>query len=184
MIVGPIPLSRAILVEQARRYPLWEAPDLYKLLHQATLGSEHAAPDAAKARRRLEEEMAGMGPGPAEPLLDPIRADGALARVHLRPWREAGLDPAILRDAFLETAITWGGSVGELEEAWRRAGEQAEEWGLRAEAVAALAADLKAAGFPAVSHSAAYRLHYRPAYRVVAPRLLPADLQAGLPGSA
>jgi hypothetical protein len=50
--------------------------------------------------------------------------------------------------------------------------------------VAALAVDLKAAGFPAASHSAVYRLHYRPAYRVVAPRLLPADLQAGLPGSA
>jgi hypothetical protein len=50
--------------------------------------------------------------------------------------------------------------------------------------VAALAGDLKAAGFPPVHHSAVYCLHYRPAYRVVAPRFLPAGLRAGLLGSA
>jgi len=36
---------------------------------------------------------------------------------------------------------------------------------------------MKEAGYPAMHHSAVYCLHYRPAYRVVATRYLPATLR-------
>jgi len=177
--VSTEPFSRAFLIAQARRRPGWEAADLYKLLHQATRGSEHAAPSAASARERLERESAEMGPGPAHSLVEPIRADGALARVHLRPWLAAGLDRAVLLEAFLATAGAWREVPGELEEALRRAADWAADLGLAADAVVALAGRMQEQGYPPVHHSAAYRLRYRPAYRVVAPRLLPAGLLAG-----
>ncbi len=109
-----------------------------------------------------------MGPGPAEPLVDPVRADGAIARVHLRPWQEAGLDPAPLLEAFLATAGAWREVPGELEKALRQAGDWAADLGLAADAVTALAGRMHDEGYPAVHHSEAYCLHYRPAYRVVA----------------
>lgn len=178
--MSPDPFPRAFLVTQAHRYPRWEPADLYKLLHQATRGSEHAAPSEAAAREWLEREWLEMGPGPAEPLVDPIRADGAIARVHLRPWQEAGLDPQILLVAFLETAGGWQEVPGELEKALRQTADRAAALGLAADAVTALAGRMQEEGYPAVHHSAAYCLHYRPAYRVVATRFLPEGLVEGL----
>jgi hypothetical protein len=121
-----------------------------------------------------------MGPGPAEPLVDPIRADGAIARVHLRPWQEAGLDPAPLLEAFLATAGAWREVPGELEKALRQAADWAAVLGLAADAVTALAGRMHDEGYPAVHHSEAYCLHYHPTYRVVATRLLPGGLVEGL----
>ena len=63
---------RTILAGHARRYPRWTEEDLYKLVHQAALGSEHAVQDEALARERLAREIAVLGPGPEEPLLDPL----------------------------------------------------------------------------------------------------------------
>ena len=177
-------LLRALLVSQARRHPRWEAADLYKLLHQASRGSEHANPGEAVAQGRLERELREMGPGPAEPLVDSLRADGAIARVHLRPWQEAGLDAGLLLAAFRSTAGAWREVPGELEAALRQATGLAGELGLAEDAVAALAAQMKEAGYPPGQHSAAYRLHYRPAYRVVATGFLPMMLIAGLDPAA
>jgi hypothetical protein len=174
------PFPRALLVAQARRHPRWEAADLYKLLHQASRGSEHAAPSEAVAQGRLEREFREMGPGPVEALVDPIRGDGAVARVHLRPWQEAGLDTGLLLAAFLSTAGVWREAPGELEAALRQTVGLAGELGLAADAVAALATRMKEEGYPAGHHSAAYRFHYRPAYRVVATGFLPTVPPVGL----
>ncbi|MBM3695434.1 MAG: hypothetical protein FJW79_05825 [Actinobacteria bacterium] len=162
-----------VLISHARRYPGWEAVDLCKLAHQATLGSEHAAPREPAAREWLERELQEMGPGPVEPLVDPIRPDGALVRVHLRPGQAAGLDPGVLLDAFLGTARGWVGSVSDLEVVLEWAAEHAGAFGLDGAAVTDLAVRMREAGYPAVHHSAAYSRRYRPAYRVVAARLLP-----------
>lgn len=168
-------LIRAHLV----RYPLMEPADLYKLLHQAALGSEHAVRDTMAAREWLEAEMATMGPGPAEPLVDSLRADGRVVRIHLRPFVAAGGDPEALLQAFIET----GAEQGDREDL-RRAGEVAVRLA-RAKALpwpdstmSALFAGLAAQGYPAVHHSAVFVDQYRPAYRVVAGRLLRGVLPA------
>jgi hypothetical protein len=168
-------LIRAHLV----RYPQMEPADLYKLLHQAALGSEHAVRDTSAAREWLESELATMGPGPAEPLVDSLRADGRVVRIHLRPFVAAGGDPEALLQAFIET----GAERGDREDL-RRAGEVAVCLA-RAKAlpwpdstVSALFAGLAAQGYPAVHHSAAFVEQYRPAYRVVAGKLLRGVLPA------
>src|SRR5512135_1577005 len=65
--------------------------DAYKWLYQAANGGEHAIPDEESARRWLEREWRSLGPTPpGEPLEVPIRPDGELVRVNLRPLRDRG----------------------------------------------------------------------------------------------
>lgn len=170
---------RSILLDHARRYPRWNELDLYKLLHQSERGSEHALADGYAAGQWLERELADLGHGPTEPLIDPIRADGQIVRIHLRPWLDKGLDPAALLEAFLQTARRWQGSSAGLEAALYSAESLAEDLGLRAKAVAECAARMKPLGFPAVHHSPRFETEYRPAYRVVAVSFIPDGLLAG-----
>ncbi len=155
------------------RYPRMEPIDLYKLLHQAVLGSEHAISDAASVRDWLESELATMGTGPAEPMIDSLRADGRIVRIHLRPFAAAGGDSEALLQAFIGTAAVEG-SRGELSRALEvaigLARARALPWS--DSAVSGLFSRLAAQGYPAVHHSVAFREHYRPAYRVVAGQLL------------
>ena len=120
-----------------------------------------------------------MGPGPAEPLVDSLRADGRVVRIHLRPFVAAGGDPEALLQAFIGT----GAEQGDREDL-RRAGEVAVRLA-RAKALpwpdstlSALFAGLAAQGYPAVHHSAVFVEQYRPAYRVVAGKLLRGALPA------
>src|SRR5262249_47815609 len=62
-----------------RRYPRMELADVYKLLHQAAMGSGHAIEDPAEARAKLEEELTHLGEGPDDPVADPISPDGKVA---------------------------------------------------------------------------------------------------------
>ncbi|HVZ63242.1 MAG TPA: hypothetical protein VG936_01545 [Lacunisphaera sp.] len=159
-----------LLKEHARRYPEWQVQDCYKLVFQAVLGSEHAAVDEATARRWLEQEVAGLGAGPAEPLVDPISPDGRIVRMHLRPFVEQHGDLGKLAAAFVETAKTFRGSKNSLAAVWAEVIRLAARGKLPFSAGdaqrfgAAMAAD----GFPTVHHSKEYNEHYRPAYRVIA----------------
>lgn len=167
-------LFERILKEHWERYPLMEVQDLYKLLHQAALGSEHAVPDEATARQRLEEELAEMGEGPIEPPIDLISPDRAIVRVHLRAWLRAEMDFEVVLKAFLRTAKEWGGSAEMLSTYGQAAVQQAkrEKWNLRGVDIEAFFATMEVQGYPAVHHSAAYANAYHPAYRVLKRKFL------------
>ncbi len=169
---------REILIEHSRRYPLWELDDAYKLIHQAAIGSEHAVGDEARARAWLVRELARLGPGPDEPLIDPISPDGAIVRVHLRPYARLGLESEQLLQAFLRTAREFRGSPGEVQRGLMSAARLAREERLafREADVLAFVARMEAGGFPTMHHSAAFGAEYRPAYRVVARPFLPKRL--------
>lgn len=165
---------RPVLLSHAKRYPTMEAQDCYKLLVQAALGAEHAATDEPAARRWMERELAELGDGPAEPLVDPISPDGARVRVHLRPFVARGGDPAKLVRAFVQTAQIKFGTRDELAAAWSQVVALAGEGKLpfAADAARAFGEKMRVAGWPAVHHSKAFNAAYRPAYRVVARELL------------
>jgi hypothetical protein len=158
-----------IVLAQATRHPSWQLPDVYKLSFQASLGSEHAAPSEAAARRWLEQEVASLGSGPAGPPIEPISPDGRLARVNLRPYLAAGGSLNALLGAFLQTAARWQGNRETLR--WYI------DWALELTEAGKLAFSpseartyfehLAEAGFPAAHHSDPYRQNYHPAYRVV-----------------
>jgi hypothetical protein len=171
---------RSTLLDHARRYPAWELPDLYKLLHQAALGAEHALTNETRVREWLTRELAELTSeaAPDEPLLDPLSPDGALVRVHLRPFARLGLDPEPLLQAFFRTAQEIQPAPERLIASAELAGQLAQEGLLPfdADALTTFFAERKVQGFPAYHHSTAFRQHYQPAYRVIARALLPKEL--------
>ena len=169
--------ERDILMDHARRYPLWELDDVYKLVHQGALGSEHAVSDEVRARAWLVCELAELGPGPDEPLVDPISPNGAIVRVHLRPYVRLGLDPERLLQAFLQTAREFRGSPEEIERQFVEVVHLVREARLAFQErdIFDFLSRTARTGFAAVPHSAAYAAEYRPAYRVVARDALPVD---------
>lgn len=158
-----------ILLSHTSRYPGMQLRDVYKLLHQAALGSEHAISDAQSARNWLNRELSEMGAGPAEALMDPISPRGEMVRVHLRPFIASGGDPEQLFTAFIRTANEWRGDIQQLEKYWAAVSRLASESRvpfIRAE-LDDFIKPLREKGFPAVHHSPDYERLYRPAYRVV-----------------
>lgn len=159
-----------IIFSHVHRYPAMQLVDVYKLAHQASLGSEHAVSDKAAAQRWLAQELAGLDPGPDEPLPDPISPDGLLLRIHLRPFLAQDGDLDALIEAFVRTANEFRGSVAALESFWAevvslvRSGDlpfspaEAQEFGKQ----------MASKGYPAAHHSIIFRTSYHPAYRVVA----------------
>jgi len=166
---------RRILLEQAALRPLWQLQDIYKLAFQAALGSEHAAPGEAAARRWMEDEMAMLGAGPEDLPIEAISPDGRLARVNLRPYFAAGGNLEWVLQAFLRTAVAWGGT--------RQVLQQYIDWAVELAAGGDLVFPVKEmhaffdkmaeVGYPAAHHSAIYREEYQPAYRVVMREYLP-----------
>ncbi len=183
-----------------------EPRDVYKLVFQGAMGPAHAAPSKEEALDWLRSEWAQMeqeaeppaGAGP-QPLLEPIRPDSQLVRVHLRPLlrrltrgvpeRSRGpvVDAALerLAVAFQRTAETWRGDLGIVRQVWGRAVEDEDLWGgLDARrSAAALTAELEAAHWPAVHHSDAWTARHAPHYRVVARSLLPPSWRRAAEGS-
>ena len=153
-----------------------DIPDALKLLQQATTGSEHAVTDMASATAWTAREWSTMGTGPVEPIIDTLGANGRYARVHLRPYRDAGGNPEALTTAFIAAAnqsppdtallacaiaavtptVPWDSTR------WRT---DTERW--------------QRSGYPAMHHSARYEAAHLPAYRVVrledVPTLMPKE---------
>ncbi|MEO8040634.1 MAG: hypothetical protein ABI794_17840 [Betaproteobacteria bacterium] len=168
-----------LLGAHAARYPGFDLPDVYKLLHQAALGPAHAV-EGATARERLAQEAAALGPGPHEPIVDPISPDGRLARIHLRPYAARGLMLDALADAFAQTAQTWPASIERLAKFCGCLGELADAGGIafaRTDVEAYMNARA-AEGWPAIHHSPQFHAAWQPAYRVVDLTLLP-DVEPG-----
>lgn len=154
----------AILHSHLKRYPEMQIQDVYKLVHQSSLGAGHAVTNPLSARAWLERELAEMGKGPSEPMLDPISADGQLLRVHLRPYAAAGGATEMLLDAFIRTA----------NEFWSQKESFEANWDIVARTrlfPAALLDDfiapVRTDSYPSVHHTDIYKRLYKPAYRVV-----------------
>jgi hypothetical protein len=159
-----------VIQDHLSRYPLLQIQDLYKLLHQAALGSEHAVTDRESVERWLKRELTEMGNGVSEPLIDPISHDGEIVRVHLRPYVAAGQDPTLLLESFIRTANEYHGDAQILEQYWQDAGAMNI---FPASEMDGFFQEMKQKGFPAVHHSAEYERLYRPAYRVISLPLNP-----------
>ena len=163
-----------LLSAHLARYPAMQLDDIYKLLHQAALGPGHAVDNPAAARKRLDQELAALSEAPTEPLQDIISPDGRLGRVHLRSYLEAGGSPDALHDAFVETAKSYPASPDKLAKFCGCLGDLAAADGIpfARDDVLAYFDKISRDGYPAIHHSEAFRIAYRPAYRVVAVDLL------------
>ena len=170
MEAGVLQVIGRILQAHLSRYPVLRIQDLYKLLHQAAMGSEHAVSNREAVERWMTRELAEMGDGIVEPLIDPISHNGEIVRVHLRPYVAAGHDPMLLLDAFIRTANEYHGNAQFLEQYWQDAVKMDI---FPVSEMDGFFRGLKEKCFPAVHHSAEYERLYQPAYRVVSLALCP-----------
>lgn len=165
----------AIVSAELARYPRMAPEDLYKLLHQAAMGSEHAMHDTAGVRSWMVRELATMGTAGREPLVDTIAPGGAIVRINLRPWVAAGRSTDSLLAAFIATATAYPPDTARLARYLAAADAivAAGRAPFGVDAWRALVATERGRGFPAIEHSDGYVESYRPAYRVVAGALVP-----------
>ncbi|MFC1923725.1 hypothetical protein ACFLY4_10610 [Chloroflexota bacterium] len=160
---------QSIIQSQLSRYPLSQIKDLYKLTHQAALGSEHAVCDLNAAQDWLFRELEKMVNNSTDPLIDEISPDGQIVRIHLKPFIDSGGDPEILLEAFIRTANEFKGSIENLIQNWMKIERLAEsgELDFKTEELRSFFSLMEYSGFPAVHHSQIYRDAYHPHYRIV-----------------
>ncbi len=149
-------------------YPLMALQDVYKLLYQGILGPEHLIAEPKAFTARLLAEHEAVPATAAEPLYEPVRPDGRLLRVNLRPFKALRGDLDRLLNACLEAANMRWGTQDDLAAAWAAVADacQTGRWSHLGTA-AAFSTWLDAQGYPAVHHSRQYREAYRPAYRLI-----------------
>ncbi len=162
-------IFRRILALQFKRYPLMEVQDLYKLIHQASMGSEHAVQDLDGTRNFLEREVHGLTEGPDEPLQDIISPDGRIARINLRPYCALNASLEKLFEAFVRTANEFEGSTLKLKRycSYAELLTGDDSFSFSHTDLRTFFDQMEVQGFHAVHHSASYTMAYQPAYRVV-----------------
>lgn len=155
--------------------PKMELRDIYKLLYQGVLGSEHMISSSQAFTQWLVEEFDAVDPGMSDPLWEDVRPDGRIVRVNLRPFKALNGNLEGLSAACLDTGHRKWGTVHDLRLTWQRVLKACREnelgdW---------LSKDLREIeqlvdinGYPPLHHSESYRKAYHPAYRLVTAELL------------
>lgn len=166
---------KKLLLEEIEKHPHSKVDDIYKFIHQASFGSEHAVKDTQAVRKWMEYEIANLNYSITDELIDYLSPDGNLVRINLRPFLKKGYDPNFLLDAFIKTANNYQGSVKNFNFFWKTAKEfaKAKKFTFIAERMDNFYEEQSKKGFPAIHHSNEYETEYQPAYRVVDLRYLP-----------
>lgn len=154
-----------ILRQHAARYPHMEPTDGVKLLYQNEFGGGHLLRDEEAALRYLRREYEAAEKNPRGNLTEEI--GNGVFRIHLAALAEEDFEK--LSPAFVSSARAHRGSLDSFRQKLdilRRLTAEGT-FGFDSAALESYLRDYEAAGFPMVSHSAAYRDAYRPAYRIV-----------------
>ena len=171
-----------VLRLHARRYRVMEPTDAVKLVYQNTFVGGHLIRDEAGCLEYLRREYAATPRDPEVPEWEDI--GGGLGRVSLAAVAPEDLEA--LGQAFLRSARLHTGSRDRFLEKLALLERLTEEglFSFSREALEAYLSGYARAGYPAVSHSGAYRAAYHPAYRVVLAREWKAAAPGKSPGGA
>ncbi len=165
------PIARLIRIHLAR-YPEMGIADVYKLLYQACFGPGHLIPSRKKAQEWLELEAGQQTANAGEPLVESVHPEGAIVRLHLRPYLAHTGDLKALLAAFVRSAEQVQGSPQTMARWWGvfeglcGAGQDCGER-FAAREVRLFGSARAAEEWPAVHHSPPYLNAYHPVYRVL-----------------
>lgn len=165
-----------ILRQHFTWYPEMQLQDVYKLLYQGVMGSEHLAPSRQKFISRLQKEFDSLPPDIHLTLLEPIRADRKLFRLNLRAYKthQPSIDPII--SFFLDTVGLTSGTKVELVNIWHVVAQWYDQSHREIFSVSSLRQFnhwLEQENYPAVHHSEVYRENYQPSYRLISDQFIP-----------
>jgi hypothetical protein len=162
----------ALIQTHLARYPESEIADVYKLLHQAAFGPGHLIASKKTALEWLEQESGQVTPAPDMPLIESIHPDGAIVRLHLRPYLAHQGKPRLLLDALVRSAEQVHGDPGLLACWWhlfemlcQTDAPHTEKFDRQE--VTVFGRIRARDQWPAVHHSPAYFNAYHPVYRVL-----------------
>ena len=161
-----------ILSLHAEKYPLMLCEDAVKLVYQNEFAGGHMIKDASSALAMLRREFAGVERRLSLPLYEPI--GNGIVRVDLCAVDTARLPLEALNSIFVQTANSNRGDMASFKATLGVLSRAAAGgmFSFTSKELDAYLLGYAGLGYPAVSHSAKYRLAYRPAYRVVDERLL------------
>jgi hypothetical protein len=157
------------------RYPLLQADDVYKLIHQGVFGPGHLIKSENYARSMLDEEMAEVRLRCCMESLDrtePLDPDGILVRVNLDPLRGVMNATDLVIPVLMRTAEMIPGGPVVMEERlaeaviWCR-----DNLSEQADPLIAIAEETRGKDYPPRHHSKVYQVAYKPAYRVLSAEL-------------
>lgn len=169
-------MTEDILLTHARRYPAMEPRDAVKLLYQSRFGGGHLIQNEESCMAYLRREYTAT-PQRDCPLLEDI--GNGFVRVMLSALDAHGYSAVQLGQDFIRCAASVQGSMEEFQKtlailtALTRQGKMP----FSPQALENYLDGYAAAGFPAVSHSEAYRNTYHPAYRVLHRDYLPEEFR-------
>ena len=154
-----------ILRQHAAKYPAMEPTDAVKLIYQNEFGGGHLIKDAQAATRYLQYEYDQTDRDPAVLLWEEI--GNGIVRVNLAALPESKL--SWLAEAFLRSAEAHRGNLSNFIEKLDILIRLTNNgvFSFDTAALAGYLTEYRQAGYPAVSHSAAYRDAYRPASRII-----------------
>ncbi len=164
--------TQKLLIEHCKNYPALTVWDVFKFLHQSSFGCEHMVTSEKSATESIKEELAFVGSGRKEALVEPL--DGDYGRVSLA-YVAKGLSAQTLGRLFYLSAKQEKDGCNKLSGKIRIAEELAEKGLLpfsRSEFSDALL-QWKDTGFSSVHHSDVYKREYSPAYRVISNEFVP-----------
>ena len=166
----------SLITEHLNLRPAMQVQDVYKLLYQGIMGSEHilgvqkTEEAVLQFELRLRSEYEKIAPNEGEPLFESIHPKESLYRLNLGPYKARNGEIAQLITFCLDTTRQVTGTLSELIGAWKLFGKACEQgkWLNWPKAIIFNFTDcLEKAGYPPVHHSNIYRETYRPAYRLI-----------------
>ena len=154
--------------EHLKCYPKMEIQDVMKLLYQSEFGGGHLISNEEMSLKRIQEEYERINENEmvCMSVLEPI--GDRMCRIYLSAITN-GMKPEVLNQIFVKSANHRTGSVEGLELKLNQLLQACEQGELPFEAssVKEIWDVWKSEGYPAKSHSDAYREAYHPAYRAI-----------------
>ena len=156
---------KSILRDHAKRYPAMEPTDAVKLIYQNEFGGGHLIRDEEGCLNYLRREYESVEKNASVSREEYI--GNGIIRINLAAVTEADLEK-LGRD-FIRSAATHKGNGDSFRAKLSLLEELTAEGVFSFDSVAldAYLKEYEKMGYPAVSHSQAYRDAYRPAYRIV-----------------
>jgi len=167
-----------LLLNEFREHPDATIQDLYKFIHQSSMGPAHWKMDFDMAIKYLNAEIRTLSKHPKEPLCQFLSADSELIRINLRPYIAMNGDIDSLAEAFVKTANEFIQSEKTLKGNLNLFTQMVMDGKIpfNADSVQSYIHRMEQNHYPAVHHSKIYEEKYLPSYRVVYRKYLPVNI--------
>ncbi|MCA9773370.1 MAG: hypothetical protein KC466_13230 [Myxococcales bacterium] len=167
----------ALIRFHRERYPAMEVADVYKLLHQGTMGTQDAVAHPDIAHRRLLVEYGRADARSEAPILEPITLSGQFVRVHLGPAKAQKITPEQISRAAVQSRERMRPDLSAFLGLWLTFREVlAASLGFDLEAVEEFADFAARRGYATQPHSRRYADLYHPSYRLAFLEFLPSSI--------